>query len=80
MPILALTPNPGTARQLTLSYGVHAVLIDPPQRLSQLANFAGNVAKTQGIGQSGDAFTLTAGTPFGVTGSTNTMRVALVDE
>ncbi len=80
MPILALTPNPNTARQLTLSYGVHSVLIDPPQRLSQLAAFASKVAKTQGIGASGDAFTLTAGTPFGVTGSTNTMRIASVDE
>lgn len=80
MPVLALTPNPTTARQLTLSYGVHAVIIDPPQRLSQLAAFASNVAKSQGIGKTGDAFTLTAGTPFGITGSTNTMRIASIDE
>jgi pyruvate kinase len=79
MPILALTPNPNVARQLSLSYGVHPVVIDPPQRLSQLAQFASRVAREQGIGQTGDPFVLTAGTPFGVAGTTNTIRVAEVE-
>lgn len=80
MPILALTPDPITARHLCLSYGVHPVVVDKPERLSQLAEFASRVAIDQGIGQKGDPFVMTAGTPFGVSGTTNTMRVATVGE
>lgn len=80
MPILALSPNQVTARQLCLSYGVHPVVVDTPKRLSELAQFASGIAISQGIGRKGDPFVMTAGTPFGVEGTTNTMRVATVGE
>lgn len=79
MPILALTPNAQTARQLSLSYGIHAVVIDAPERLSQLAQFASKIALSQGMGAAGDPFVMTAGTPFGIAGTTNTIRVARVE-
>lgn len=79
MKILALTPRASTARQLCLSYGLHPVIIDAPERLSQLAQFASRIALEQGIATPGDIFVMTAGTPFGVEGTTNTMRIASVE-
>ncbi len=79
MPILSLTPNEKVARQMSLSYGVHAVVIQPPKRLSDLEKFATKIAIDQGLGacKKGTChFVMTAGTPFGVKGTTNTMRVA----
>lgn len=82
MPILSLTPNEKVARQMALSYGVHAVVTKPPKRLSDLEAFAIKVAQDQGLStckaKEPCHFVMTAGTPFGVKGTTNTMRVATI--
>lgn len=79
MPILSLTPNEKIARQLSLSYGIHAVVTKPPKRLSELEQYASKIAIKEGLGAyKGEPcyFVMTAGTPFGIKGTTNTMRVA----
>lgn len=80
VPILCLTPNQNVARRLALSYGVHAVY-DPELQ----GDFNGPVPhsnaliKAQGLAQPGDHFVMTAGVPFGVAGTTNILRIAVVE-
>ena len=76
-PILALTPNPAVARQLTLAWGVHpfcfpAQLNDVDAMISQ----AVDAAMQRRLAQPGDTLVIIAGLPFGRSGSTNLLHVA----
>lgn len=79
VPILCLTPELSVARQLCMSYGVHAV-----NTAGQMEDFIGparqaaKIALEEGIAKSGQTFIMTAGVPFGEKGTTNTLRIAEV--
>jgi pyruvate kinase len=78
MPIFALTSNDQTYQQLSLYWGV--IPIDP----SQSQNIQEAFAKTSSFAlehhllKKGDCVIITAGSPFGVAGSTNMMMVAKI--
>ncbi len=80
VPILCLTPELSIARRMALSYGVHAVY-DPRTNddFSGPAPHATEIVKSEGFAASGDKFVMTAGVPFGQTGSTNILRISDVD-
>ena len=75
--ILSLSPHLGTARKLALAWGVHSVHVADPASLDQLAPMATEVARSQGFTQPGRPIVILAGLPFGESGSTNMMRVAI---
>ncbi len=81
MPILCLTPHNKVARRLSLSYGVQSHY--SPETLDEdfkgPARHAAKIAKNMQLGKTGDSFIMTAGVPFGVTGSTNMLRIAKID-
>lgn len=80
MPIIGLTPSIRTARRMTLVYGVH------PVYAAESYDFAGMVAKAvkialrDGFAKKGDKLVVTAGVPFGMSGTTNTLRIATVED
>jgi pyruvate kinase len=78
VPILALTPQPATRRRLALSWGVWPVLSDEIHELAEVSADAIQQARTCGLAQPGDALVITAGTPLGVPGNTNLLKVEQV--
>ena len=81
VPILCLTPNLSVARALSLSYGIHTV--HAPQisgEFSGAVPFACKILVSENLAHKGDRFVMSAGVPFGVTGSTNLLRIAEVEE
>jgi len=76
-PILSLSPHLGVSRKLALAWGVHSVHVPDPQDITQLAPMATAVARAQGFAQPGRPIVILAGMPFGESGTTNMMRVAM---
>ena len=80
VPIIALTPKPGTARKLTLTWGLHCVVTPEVERFKMAVVNAARAARASGFGTEEDFVVVTAGVPFNTPGSTNILRVAPVDE
>ncbi|MGB6100921.1 MAG: pyruvate kinase, partial [Comamonas sp.] len=76
-PILSLSPHLATSRKLALAWGVHSMHVPDPTSLDELAPMATAVAREQGFAQPGRPIVILAGVPFGESGTTNMMRVAV---
>jgi pyruvate kinase len=75
-PILALTPNPDTARGLSLVWGVHAVITKDASDIDDMAKRACKFANREGFSHEGERVIIIAGVPFGTPGATNMLRIA----
>jgi len=73
-----LTPNPKTASQLALSWGVVALVTEDPNGFDDMISQAVNAAKDVLGKSSGDQILITAGTPFGRPGRTDTLKIATI--
>lgn len=81
VPIVALTPFRRTAGRLALIWGVHCVITRAPvERFKMAVVSAARAARADGFATEADQIVVTAGVPFNVTGTTNILRVAPVDE
>ena len=80
VPIIALTPLISTARRLVLSWGVHSVVTDHVDRFKGAVVAAAKAARDNGFATEDDKIVVTAGIPFGRSGTTNILRVAPCDE
>ena len=78
VPILALTPHRTTARQLTLVWGVHPVLVHDVADEHEMVEVACATAVREEAARPGDRLVIAAGVPFGTSGTTNMIRVAEV--
>ncbi|MGQ0536788.1 MAG: pyruvate kinase [Methanobacteriota archaeon] len=76
-PILALTPNRATLRQMALLWGVVPLLVPAATDESDLLSIADKAAKESGLAAAGDLVVLTSG-QLGVAGTTSTLRVHTV--
>ncbi len=77
-PILALTPRLSTARMLPMVWGAHSVLTQELQTFAQMVDVACETAYTEQFAKIDDNIIITAGVPFGSSGATNILRVAVV--
>ncbi|MFQ6547556.1 pyruvate kinase [Aestuariibius sp. 2305UL40-4] len=80
VPILALTPSERTARRLCLSWGTICVIADDAKRFKGAVVAAAKAAREEMGATGDDLIVVTAGVPFGVSGTTNILRVAPCDE
>ncbi|MBC11055.1 MAG: pyruvate kinase [Rickettsiales bacterium] len=78
VPIIGLSPERMTARQLALIWGVHTIHALEPKSFSGMIENACGLAKKEGIVKKGDFVVITAGAPIGVSGSTNNLRIAKI--
>ncbi len=76
--VLAMTPNERAHRQLALSWGVDALLIDEIRDSEEMVARANHWILKTGVAKPGDRYVITAGVPFGVSGTTNLIRVETV--
>jgi pyruvate kinase len=76
-PVLSLTPHLATARRLALAWGVHSVLCEDVADVRQMITVACEIARREGFAEPGQPIVAMAGMPFGETGSTNLLRIAI---
>ena len=78
VPILGLSAERTTARQLSMVWGVHCVHTTDIQNLTGMVEKACDMALAEGFGKVGDRMVITAGIPFGRAGTTNILRIAKI--
>jgi pyruvate kinase len=78
VPVIGFTPQQETARRLAVVWGVHAMLTPDVHSMSEAVNRAVRAALAEGFAQHGQEIVVAAGVPFGHSGGTNTLRVAIV--
>ena len=77
-PVLGLTPHLETARKLALAWGVHAVVTPDVASMSDTVMRASRIAMQEGFAAPGEEIVVTAGVPFGQSGTTNALQVVRV--
>ena len=80
VPILAFTPNADTRRRLSMVWGSKTFLVNTVKHTDQMMDQVDEILLAQGLAKMGDEVVVVAGTPPGVPGSTNTLRVHRVGE
>lgn len=79
IPVIGATPSEKTYHQLSLSWGVTPVLARYQATSDELFRHAVDCAKMVGLVKKGDRVVITAGIPLGISGTTNTLRVQIVE-
>jgi pyruvate kinase len=74
-PILAFTSEPATRNQLTLSWGVETFVVPHVNHTDEMVELCDQELSRLGRFQPGDTMIITAGSPPGVPGTTNMVRV-----
>jgi pyruvate kinase len=75
-PIIAVTPNVGTARRLGVVWGVHAIVTSEAANLDELIERATSMAVQEAFAEPGQRIIIVAGVPLGTPGATNMLRIA----
>ena len=76
--LLAITPNPWTARRLALVFGALPIITGEINSAEELEREAIGRALAAGHIAAGQPVVITAGLPFGVAGSTNMIKIVVV--
>src|ERR1700722_17861352 len=73
-PVIGLTQHEETARRMAGVWGVHAVPTTEVPAMGEAVNRAARVALVGGFASRGEEVVVTAGVPFGQSGTTNALR------
>ncbi len=80
IPILALTPEVGTYNRLALTWGVEPVITEMVKHTDEMVKQVDTVLIESGRAKKGENVMIVAGSPPGIPGSTNAMRVHIVGD
>jgi len=80
IPILAMTPEIGTFNRLALSWGVESMMTPVVGATDEMVKIVDSVLIDSGRAHVGDNVMIVAGSPPGIPGSTNAMRVHRVGD
>lgn len=78
-PIIAVTPYEKVARRLCLSWGVFPLIAEKAQSTDELIEKSIELVKREGFVNTGDLVVMAAGIPINDIGSTNMMKVHIVE-
>ncbi len=78
-PILGITPSLQVSRQLNLVWGVYPLMSEEVNNFAEAVACASHLAEREGFAVKGDQIVLTAGVPFKQSGSTNILRICVID-
>lgn len=79
VPIIGMTPSVTVARRLALAWGVHAFLCEQVLDMLDVSDLACETVLREGFGEQGQTIVISAGMPFGTPGTTNLLRIAVID-
>ena len=80
IPILALTPEVGTYNRLALTWGVEPMITEMVKHTDDMVKLVDTVLIESGRVKKGENVMIVAGSPPGIPGSTNAMRVHIVGD
>lgn len=80
IPILALTPDVGTYNRLALTWGVEPMITETVKHTDDMVKLVDTVLIQSGRAKKGENVMIVAGSPPGIPGSTNAMRVHIVGD
>jgi len=78
-PILALSRHLSTVRRLNLCWGVYPVLVSDWKDTDDMLERSKRIPKELGMASSGDKIVIIAGVPISIPGTTNLIKVEIVD-
>ena len=78
--IIGCAMDEKVCRQLNLSWGVHPILLGEEWEVFVLFERAINACKRDGLLEKGDVTVITSGVPIGRSGTTNMLKVQVVDD
>jgi len=79
VPILCVTPNPVTYRRMALVWGVIPMIIPEFSTIDEMIELIVQTSREYKYVKEGDTFIIIAGTPFGIGGQTNFLKVHTVE-
>lgn len=79
VPVLCVTSNINTMRRCSLAYGVRATQLPELQSFAETVEHAVEAAVKTGLASKGQKLVITAGVPFGKSGTTNILRVIEIE-
>ena len=80
IPILALTPEVGTYNRLALTWGVEPMITEMVKHTDDMVKLVDTFLIQSGRAKKGENVMIVAGSPPGIPGSTNAMRVHIVGD
>ena len=80
IPIVALTPEVGTYNRLALTWGVEPMITEMVKHTDDMVKLVDTVLIDSGRAKVGENVMIVAGSPPGIPGSTNAMRVHIVGD
>ena len=78
VPILAATPHVETARQLSVAWGIEAMIVDRHSTTDEVVWFAVEAAAARGVVRKGDVVAVVVGSPTDPVPVTDTLRLVRV--
>ncbi len=78
VPIISATPEWSTAHRLSLLWGVHNVYVPDITNFREMVDQAEHTAIAEGFAKHGSRLVVTAGVPFGASGTTNILRATVI--
>src|SRR4051794_2669421 len=76
--ILSMASGIETARRLSLAWGLHSVEVPKIESIDEMSAFACETAMKEGFANKGEMIVVAAGTPIGVSGTTNMLKILAV--
>jgi pyruvate kinase len=80
IPILAFTPDPAIRRRMALNWGVESFVVDRVTHTDQMVEQVDEVLAKTGKASIGEKVVIISGSPPGIPGTTNDVRVHIVGE
>ncbi|MEY2946359.1 MAG: hypothetical protein RL243_1136, partial [Actinomycetota bacterium] len=80
VPLLAFTPNETVRNRLALSWGAKSFLVSPVKHTDQMMLQVDELLLSNELAKVGEEVVIVAGTPPGIPGSTNSLRVHRVGD
>ncbi len=75
IPMLAFTPEVGILRRMALTWGIQSFLVDMVTHTDAMFRQVDDILLARGLAEIGDKVVVISGSPPGITGSTNDLRV-----
>jgi pyruvate kinase len=80
IPILAFTPDPAIRRRMALNWGVESYVVDRVTHTDQMVGQVDEVLAKTGKAANGEKVVIISGSPPGIPGTTNDVRVHVVGD
>ncbi|VAW41996.1 Pyruvate kinase [hydrothermal vent metagenome] len=73
--VIAISPKIKSCQQLSISWGIHPVLSPDANNTNDMVTISAAIIHKCNAAEIGDRYVITAGVPFGMSGTTNIIRV-----